>query len=228
MMEGEVCPWSHLAAGSMSFCERRLCAWVVEPANTWSNLAYIFVGLYLVWRQRGALKSSLTTFGVTSIIVGIGSMFFHGTGTRIGEVIDVSAMYLISGLFVAFPAKRLWALSEKATVGVYAALCAVSTAWLLLSYSNGIWLFAAQVTAAGLMEIALFRRDRPQLGAYRELLWMSIAFALAFTAWFLDVRKLMCDPDNHIFGGHAFWHCSNSLCLLFYWRFHRKLRRETA
>lgn len=153
-MDGLSCPWSGLEPATISFCEERLCAWVVEPANTWSNLAYIFVGIYLLWRQRHDLKSSLTAFGVTSVLVGIGSDL-HGTGTRLGEILDVSAMFLISGLFVAFAAKRLWSLSDKRTISLYVVLCALSIVWLIVSRSSGIWLFAAEITVAGLAEVAL-------------------------------------------------------------------------
>jgi hypothetical protein len=225
-MEGQTCPWSNLEPSRMSFCEERLCAWVVEPANTWSNVAYLIVGAYLVWRQRHALESALTSFGVTSILVGIGSIFFHGTGTRIGEIIDVSAMYLISGLFVAFAARRLWSLSDARTVALYVALCVISIAWMIVSRSSGIWLFTAEVTAAGFAELALFRMARgnaPRRQAYREIVWLSLCFVAAFTAWTLDIRKIVCDPTNHVFGGHAFWHCANSFCLYFYYRFHQRL-----
>src|SRR5690606_5856714 len=117
------CPWSRFDPGTIAFCERRLCAWIVEPSNTWSNLAYIAVGLYLLWICRDRRHEALSAVGVTAVLVGIGSFAFHATGTFIGEVLDVSAMYLISGLFITFNTRRLFAWSERQLLALYVALC---------------------------------------------------------------------------------------------------------
>ena len=34
------CPWSGFTPPNVDWCEEELCAWVVNPADTWSNLAY--------------------------------------------------------------------------------------------------------------------------------------------------------------------------------------------
>jgi hypothetical protein len=41
----ETCPWSSLDPGTVHFCEERLCAWVVEPSNAWSSMAYVVIGV---------------------------------------------------------------------------------------------------------------------------------------------------------------------------------------
>ncbi len=43
------CPYADWAPGSVAFCEERLCAWIVEPSNTASSLAYLIVGAWM-WR----------------------------------------------------------------------------------------------------------------------------------------------------------------------------------
>ncbi len=211
----------------MQFCERRLCEWVVEPSNGWSNLAYIFIGFYVLWLNRQHLRSALTTIGISAILVGIGSFGLHGTGTFVGEVLDVSAMYLISGLFIVFNIRRRWAWSDRNIVAFYVILVALSVFQLVLLHYNGIAMFAAQVTAAGLIEINLIRRRRTGREAsprpqYKYLLLLCGFFTVAFISWSLDITGVMCDPDNHVFTGHAFWHVSNSFCLLFFYLFQRQ------
>ena len=41
------CPWSGFAPPDLKHCETNLAAWITTPANTWSNLAYIAVGVWL-------------------------------------------------------------------------------------------------------------------------------------------------------------------------------------
>lgn len=74
-------------------------------ANTWSNLAYVLVGLYGIgigWRDRkvGACGGYLArtpgwsfAFGVACCYLGAGSGLFHASLTRFGQHLDVAAMY---------------------------------------------------------------------------------------------------------------------------------------
>jgi hypothetical protein len=217
----ESCPWSRFEPAAIEFCERRLCAWVVEPANTWSNIGFVLVGLLILFKVGKESRPDLKMIGLTAVLVGIGSTLFHMTGTRWGEVIDVSAMYLISSLFIVFAAQRLWALPMSRFVMTYLVLATVTMAALVLSKTNGIWLFAAHITVAVLLELQAFRTlsSRAQ---YRDLGLMAITFTVAFTSWALDVRHIICNPDNHIFGGHALWHLANATCLWFYYRFQKQ------
>ena len=41
------CPWP-ITEVLTNICERDLCAWVVEPGNTGSNIAYFLVGLWIL------------------------------------------------------------------------------------------------------------------------------------------------------------------------------------
>ena len=75
------------------------------PANTWSNLAYILVGLYALafaWQDlRGQSRRSHLVrtpamsfgFGAACCCLGIASGVFHASLTRFGQQLDVAAMY---------------------------------------------------------------------------------------------------------------------------------------
>ena len=41
--------WSWTGTRASGFCEEVRESWIREPANTISNLAFIFVGLYILW-----------------------------------------------------------------------------------------------------------------------------------------------------------------------------------
>ena len=52
------CPWyelSEMAKPNVKWCEASQCSWITEPANTWSNLAFVFSGM-IIWylaRKKG-------------------------------------------------------------------------------------------------------------------------------------------------------------------------------
>ena len=77
------------------------------PANPWSNLAYVLVGLYalaLGWHRRrekcpvgsGYVRHTPAMsflFGAACCFLGAGSGLFHASLTRWGQQLDVAAMY---------------------------------------------------------------------------------------------------------------------------------------
>lgn len=218
----ESCPWGRWEPASLEFCERRLCSWIVEPANTWSNIGFILVGIYVLWSVRKLFRRDLLVIGLTSVLVGIGSTAFHLSATRAGEILDLSAMYLISAMFVVYAAKRHWKMSVTTFVGIYFLIAGLAIFALVRSGSNGIYVFASHVTVAVFLELRAFRKFSGTHN-YKNLLWMAIAFTVAFTSWSLDVSKRVCFPDQHIFGGHALWHLANAASLYFYFRHQRQL-----
>ena len=42
------CPWDSFRQSELVFCEASRCAWIKEPANTWSNLGYLAAALYML------------------------------------------------------------------------------------------------------------------------------------------------------------------------------------
>lgn len=219
MSSAQPCPWGHFEQAAITFCERRLCHWVVEPANTWSNIGYLIVGFLVLYSNRGTKRAELSLIGVVSILVGVGSALFHGTGTRIGEILDVSAMYLISGLFLTFYMKRYFEFRGAKLLGFYVAITSASIFVLVTTGSNGILLFATHLAACVVLELLTAKKPRPKATDYRYLRYLVGAFAVSFVAWFLDIRHIACDPDNHILGGHAVWHLTNATCLWSYYKF---------
>lgn len=55
---------------NVDWCEQELCSWITNPADTWSNLAYLAFGVLMILETRrgaGAHRGELRLFGpVTS------------------------------------------------------------------------------------------------------------------------------------------------------------------
>ena len=207
----------------MTFCEARVCGLIETPANTWSNLAYILVGaLVISWslRSRMGLSPAGAGIGVIALLVGVCSFSFHATGTYFFEVLDLGAMFLYSAYALvtnarrAVPAMAQWSTTKSRAAYFSIVVMSVAAMTVPMWKGIGIFLFAAQVTLAGALEIRLLRKKR---GAptYAPRVALLVAFALAWTAWWLDVLGVVCVPEQHLLHGHAVWHLLNSTC--FYW-----------
>ena len=212
----EPCPWDGFTPGTIRFCEQRLCGWIVEPANAWSNLAFIAVGAYLLHRASKDLRSPLYLVGVTSILVGIGSFLFHMSGTFIGEFTDLSAMFLIGSLMVTMEARRFVPMPLPRLALLYAVLSLGSMVLVFFFRKIGIALFGIQVALVYLSNIVWKLRKAKVV--HRFAFWLGTTFAAALLIWVLDLTGVVCRPTNHVFGGHSAWHVLTALCLYFFYR----------
>lgn len=212
-----MCPWDDWDPAVLHFCERELCAWVEQPANTWSNAVYLLVGVLIIVLARREGRASLGWLGVIAIVIGLGSAFFHASSTYAGEVTDVAMMYLFSAFAVTFNARRAFGIAHPARL--YSAVAGGSIVLMALWMDVAIFLFAAHIVVAGVLEIRI-RRKRIQEVRYRALFLLCLFFLIAWGFWWLDVLKIVCDPDEHVFQGHAAWHVLNSFSVYFAYRFY--------
>lgn len=212
------CPWSGYEPGTIRFCEERLCAWVVEPANAWSNLAYLAVGLFILLRGGRGGFSRLA--GVSSVLVGIGSFAWHATGIFWGEALDLSAMFLISALLLSSALRRRFDLAPSAQLRWFFGIVLASIVLLLAVRPSGIPMFSLQIAVYVWLEHGLYRRaPAPDYVPLKRMFW---TFGAATFIWMLDLTGTVCDPQNHILTGHAAWHGLTALCLYFFERYNRQ------
>jgi hypothetical protein len=97
----------------------------------------------------------------------------------------------------------------------YVAVAAGSIAAMLAFPPAGLGLFTAQIAAWTLLALRLARRRGPTFRTW-QLFAMMAAFVAGFTAWNLDIHRVVCDPSWHLVNGHAAWHVANAACLLLY------------
>lgn len=203
-----------------------MCAWVVEPSNAWSNLAYVLVGWWVLRRALAAGGGALAAVGVAAILLGMGSFAFHATGVRVFEVVDVSGMYLISGLGLTFALRRLLGWSDAGALGFFAAMVLASSGLMIALGNDGIVVFGLETTAVAALEMHL--RIRNPEGAGRWLLAAVGVLLLAFGIWQLDFTRVLCDPDNHWITGHAVWHVLTAGSILLFYEFQTRVAQGVA
>jgi hypothetical protein len=217
-----MCFWSNFQPATMAFCEQRLCSIIAEPANTWSNIGYLLVGIYVCWlaKREGFLR--LLPIGVIAVLVAIGSTFFHASGTFIGEVVDLFAMFLFANFMLCFNLNRLVGIKGGVLVALYALLTFAALALMLYVNPIGILAFTVLVTIALLLEIKIYRNLRPNGADYRYLWYLIFTFGLSYGIWRLDVHHIVCNPHNHMLQGHSLWHLLNCFCFYFLYKFYQQ------
>ncbi len=140
-------------------------------------------------------------------------------------MLDQGVMFLESSLFITLNIARLRPLRPRTEIAIYAALVVASAALLLLFTSAGIVLFIAHVVVFLSLELAAAFRYRKQT-RYGALIAVGITFVLSYTLWWLDKLGVACNPDNHIFTGHAAWHLLGALSFWFWYRHYAQFEQE--
>ena len=217
-METMSCPWSQFQPGHLDFCEAKLCAWIVKPAETWSNMAFVVIGLYIIYLARKENRPHLLPIGIVAQFLGVFSGLYHATGTFIGEWLDISSMILFTGTGIVYNLRRLFLIPKRSMVLIFATLMLTSMVLIYYFEKLGVVLFGMQFIGCALMELYLFSKA-PVKANYFYFKAMVVTFLVAWGVWWLDIMKIWCNPDNHIFTGHAFWHVATSFTFLFVYHF---------
>jgi hypothetical protein len=204
-------------------CETIRPGRIKQPINTWSNLAFVLVGLLVLLHAGGAIefagegKNPMTmtafypiSYGLLVISLGLGSMFFHASVRKWGSIIDNLAMYWFLTFVVLYDLFRLFGTGN---LGVFLLIflfanIALGVARLLNEGSEKyvfpilfLWVIAIELLIpSGVFNVA---------GVHREFVpWLRaelIFFVVAFLFWILfRSRSRLCKPDSW-FQGHAVW-----------------------
>ena len=226
------CPWWEMRSTwgepNVKWCEATLCGWVNEPANAWSNLAYLAVALWCAWQWRVTSSRAMQRFAWTTGLVGLFSFTYHATNNFGTQLLDFIGMYVLVFLLVALNLHRVgWLPSQR--VGLVHVGLTVGCTLLLPVMKQARFPYQSVVLMAVLViigtELHLSRRAG-QRETYRDFWWAVGLLAAGAVCSVADVTRVWCDPDNHLLQGHAVWHGLSALALLFAARHHAALEGE--
>lgn len=209
---GSGCPWSTYVPDPFPFCEEQLCAWIGQPANTWSNIGYVVVGIILLARKGWPRERIL--FGIAAIALGLGSGIFHMSGTLWAKKLDVGAMLALSSLVLAESVARQVGLRFRAVAVLFFFFVLTSTPFIGMGRWGGI-LFLSHCFLSFLIEFVGTKKRAHSIGQKKKtLLLRSLSiFLIALLVNHLDQAGVLCDPDNHLFTGHGAWHLATAYCI---------------
>jgi dihydroceramidase len=199
------------------FCEAIRGGLVRQPANTWSSIAFVLTAVWVARRlarpagqEPAALPRAEGWLFVTALLlVGVGSAFYHASLTFIGQVFDVSGMYLVATFILLHRLGPRWGFPPLGSVlGFVLANAALMTAQVTTPSLRRV-VFGLLLVTALIVEWRSARAGRVWLGAGAGLM------VLAFSIWAIDRLRLVCAPESPV-QGHAMWHllgASASACL---------------
>jgi hypothetical protein len=219
------CPWSGWTPPNIDWCEEELCAFVTNPANTWSNLLYIALGLWMWHEARRRRSRALALFGPASVAVGVFSLVYHASYTWFLQFFDFVGMFLFCFTVLTLNARRLGWIGAERQTACYLGGVALFSALVPALFEIGVpiqGLVGLLVLAMIVQEVRLRRRDGV-LPAHRWW-WTALALIAAAAACSaLDVTRVWCDPANHWLQGHAVWHLLSAASLYALFRFYAAL-----
>lgn len=226
------CPWVDLRAWSglpnVRWCEEQLCAWISTPANTWTNLGYIFVGFYFFWATRNDKSDNIRFFGTAALWVGWTSFVYHASLTFATQVLDFLGMFIFFYSILMHNFARIgWLKPEslrKATWILTIITTAISSTVDYFGFPIQGMIFFLILIITATEFIAKKKATKPYVLRNMVLAYSFLLVGVAFSA--SDVTRKFCDPTNHWLQGHALWHLSGAIGMFFLVRFFRQFYSE--
>ena len=192
-----------------AFCELMQDGLIREPANTWSNLAYVIVGFGVLWHigylggPRNNPMDGRSQYNIlycySAVILGIGSFAMHATKTDWGGWLDNTGMVLFVSFPVVYNFTRILKWNDKTFLWSYLGLNILISAFIWF-VGHGSYIFAIltvcwMCTEAGirypqkswivfgvpaLFDLVLRGGDL----AWTQLIWIAMAF------WFAQFKQI--------------------------------------
>lgn len=224
------------------FCETpRLHNFVRQPSNTFSNIPFLFMGLYFLFvglqdRKRKHPRNTIESdpmwsfaYGFVGIFLFLGSSLFHASLHRAMEYLDMVGVYLFAFFPVAFNLR--WIIAVRKGRKRLQKTHIVLAAWLLAAFGlaipmhalpvHGLILLSVIITAGTLIYLEWSHPGRT------NRIWLVASVVSIFTAmsfFLMDVTRVFCNPFGW-FQAHAFWHVMAAISGFCYFRFVRSERR---
>lgn len=191
-MEFTSCPWSSVGQLQTHFCETNLCAWVEQPANTWTNIGYFFAAL-LIFRQS-RWKPERKWFSFIVLILFLGSTFFHMSATIIGRDLDLAGMLLLSSYSLSLTLTRSYKLKPLHMYSIFAGLFLVAIPFIHPGLGGTVFLI--QFLICVLLELIYSAKFPPPPKIKKSLIAAFALFLFALVLNILDMNAIYCFAEE--------------------------------
>ena len=229
----EGCFWHDMAdqvgTPNVKWCEPTICSVISEPANTWSNLGYILVGVWLAWTARTAKSAAMRVFGPMAMVTGICSLVYHASNNYLTQVFDFIGMFFYVYLLVVINLRRLSWVSQRRMWLLYSALVVGSTALVHAMYLADLhyqMLIAISALLIIVTEVLLYRRGDGERYSYKWFVAGLLTISVAQVFSLLDISRTWCEPENLVLHGHALWHVIGSISIVFTFLHYRQMELD--
>ena len=211
-------------------------------ANTWSNMAFVLVGLYAIAlayldrKQTGMhtgnyLRSTPAMsllFGVGCCYLGFASGLMHASLTRWGQQLDVASMYAPLLALIAINIGRYRPRFTEKGPPTWPLLIVIAVVISSLLYVYKWQMSSVQVLSTLILQVGAFCILDLVLRSPLKARWYLLSFlalALAIYCRQTDVRGEFTGPDAWL-QGHAIWHVLCAVCLGCIYLYYRSAPRD--
>ena len=198
----------------MEFLDYALCAWIRQPANTWSNLVFLGIGILILSRTKSGPSRHFSGLGWVSVLTGIGSAFYPASESRMGAIADYLGMYLGSAYMLTTNIHRLTHWKSPVRIAVYWSILALTLGTMILNenLARAVYAMVTIVCCLSLEAVIYIRNRRTEQPInYTWFGIVGVLFILSYGIWKLDEARWVCNPQNHWINGHAIWHVLNAV-----------------
>ena len=195
-----------------------------QTANAYSSLGFVFSGTVILFqmRQKDAARRLSAGYsaimGISCIMIGVGSAFYHASLTFIGQFFDVFGMFLLAAFMLVFAWERIWNLRLHTTLVLFL-LLNIFLSWLQIAIPDTRrYAFAIVLIVALLFEYYFRIKIKPQI----EVSWLRFGIGLltgAYIIWILDNTRTLCF-ESSLLQGHAVWHILGAISVLLLHRYY--------
>jgi hypothetical protein len=230
-------PWRGLQPATCMpdrcFCERLHVGVIRQPINTWSNLAFISVGVTVLAvavrdftlatpKRANPMRTNFVypiIYGAVTILIGLGSMLYHSSLAFVWQTVDVTSIYLLASFMLLYNLSRMRRMKGGVFAGAYL------LANLVMGYTAIRWpvtrryIVVFLILAVLVSEIIIYKKRHPRtdLWFFRAAL---VSLALAGVCWILDIGRVFCLPDS-LLQAHALWHVFMAMTIGFVYFYYR-------
>lgn len=193
-----------------------------QTANTISSLGFVFSGALMLAYKRTSAQRLPTGYssvmGISCIIIGLGSAFYHASLTFIGQFLDVFGMFLLAVFMLIYTFERIWTLRLPTTMGLFLTINILLSGLQIAVPDTRRYVFAIVLIVALFFE-AYFRR-KVNLRIDVKPLRLGIGLmAIAYIIWILDNTRILCF-ETSLLQGHAVWHLLGAVSVWFLHRYY--------
>jgi hypothetical protein len=199
------------------FCEAiNQSSFIKQFSNTLSSFSFIYLGFYIFFKNKK--QRLFQIFGISTIVIGFGSAFFHASLSFLGQSLDLAGIYLLTSFILVYALYRKYQLQINETIILLIVINIILDLGLFFAPELRRYLVGLMIIIGIGSEIYYAKSKKTNI----EKKWINyavIAILLAFFIWILDITKILCSPQS-IFQGHALWHILSTFSIYFLYRYY--------
>ncbi|MEZ5021909.1 MAG: ceramidase domain-containing protein [Chitinophagales bacterium] len=227
--------WFGIGIGNGAvFCEATRDAIIKQPANTFSNMAFMIAGLTAAYQlSKGKFSQYSNTLTQTIffptflcfciILLSPGSIALHATESEMGGYFDMLSMYLIAAIIFTFALKRYLKLGILSFIVAFASVLVVCHIFHFMPYElpivhfAGNLIFGVFLVSGMIIEILHSRKKEVDIKSQWAVA-ASLTFIISFAIWLTGTNEHpWCRPYS-LLQAHAISHILDALAVYFIFR----------